>query len=332
MSMNAELPNRKNLRLKGWHYTSGRYFVTCNTQSNKALFGTVVNGRMVLSEAGKIAEACWKEIPEHFPIARIDAFVIMPTHVHGIIQLMQGSAIADPYTLGDVIGAYKSAVSRRISKQIAPTGVIWHRNYWDVIVKDEQALENIRQYIRFNPMNYQAVMNCGEPKYLGDRALLKLPSIGFLASRGEAALHGILPLKSGEVIMSGFLSPMERALFRAGLVNRKPMIWVKPWALEEGIDSPLIRNAIQEGRLLILSPFAEQLDAPSVRRAAWCNQYVLAHCSRMVVGHLTPGGMLACILFEAPADLEIVYLPSISEASTSALSNPYPTAYNPTHE
>jgi REP element-mobilizing transposase RayT len=160
MLMSAELPHRKDLRLKGWNYTSGRYFVTCNTQANKALFGAVVNGRMVLSEAGKIADACWREIPAHFPIARIDAFVIMPTHVHGIVQLTQGSAIADPadpYTLGDVIGAYKSAVSRTIGKQLAPATGIWHRNYWDVIVKDETALENIRNYIRFNPMNYQLI-------------------------------------------------------------------------------------------------------------------------------------------------------------------------------
>jgi putative transposase len=133
--MNTELPSRKNLRLKGWHYTSGNYFVTCNTQANQALFGTVVNGRMVLSQAGKIAEACWKEIPAHFPIARLDEFVVMQNHVHGIVELRQGSAIADPYTLGDIIGAYKSAVSRNIGRQIAPTGGIWHRNYWDVIVR-----------------------------------------------------------------------------------------------------------------------------------------------------------------------------------------------------
>ncbi len=169
-------------------------------------------------------------------------------------------------------------------------------------------MENIRNYIRFNPMNYHVVMNCGEPKHLGNRSLLALPAVGFLASRGEAALHGALPLKAGEVIMSGFLSPMERAVFKAGLANRKPMIWVKPWALEEGIDAPAIRTALQEERLLIISPFEEQVDAPSVRRAAWCNQYVLAHCTHMVIGHLNLSGMLACILSEAPPDLAITYL------------------------
>ena len=151
-------------------------------------------------------------------------------------------------------------------------------------------------------------MNCGEPHFLGNRALLDKPRVGFLASRGGPSTHGNLPLKSGEVILSGFLSPMERAIFKAGLAHHKPMIWVKPWALEEGIDSPPIRQALAAGHLLILSPFADQINAPSVRRAAWCNQYVLAHCTRMIVGHLNPDGMLACILSEAPADLEVTFL------------------------
>ena len=160
MSNSEELPNRKDRRLKGWRYTSGRYFITCNTKANKPLFGAVINGRMILNAAGKIAEACWRAIPEHFPSAQIDAFVIMPNHVHGIVQLSQ-------YTLGDIIGAYKSAVSRTIGKQFGTPGeAVWHRNYWDVIVKDEKALENIRNYIRFNPMNYQVVMQCGKPRFL----------------------------------------------------------------------------------------------------------------------------------------------------------------------
>jgi putative transposase len=92
MSNSEELPNRKDRRLKGWRYTSGRYFITCNTHANKPLFGAVINGRMILNAAGKIAEACWRAIPEHFPSAQIDAFVIMPNHVHGIVQLSQGAA------------------------------------------------------------------------------------------------------------------------------------------------------------------------------------------------------------------------------------------------
>ena len=325
MSEKAELPDRKHLRLKGWDYSCGCYFITCNTHENKSLFGAIVNGRMVLNAAGQIAKEEWLKSAELRKEVALDEFVIMPNHVHGIVRLHADDlpvarkddlpvAPTDgprllPRSLGALIAGYKGAVGKRVNEMCQTPGhVLWHRNYWDVIVRDEKALENIRNYIRFNPMNYHVVMNGGEPKYLGNRALLELPNVGFLASRGEAVLHGNFPLKSGEVIMPGFLSPMERALFKAGLANRKPVIWVKPWALEEGIDYPPISTAIQEGRLLIISPFAEQVDAPSVRRAAWCNQYVLAHSNRMVIGHLNPSGMLACILTEAPPDLEIAYL------------------------
>jgi REP element-mobilizing transposase RayT len=316
MSEKAELPDRKHLRLKGWDYSCGCYFITCNTHENKPLFGAIVNGRMVLNAAGQIAKEEWLKSAELRKEVELDEFVIMPNHVHGIVRLRAddlpvarpGPSLL-PRSLGALIAGYKGAVGKRVNEMCQTPGqVLWHRNYWDVIVRDEKALENIRNYIRFNPMNYHVVMNGGEPKYLGNRVLLELPNVGFLASRGEAALHGNFPLKSGEVIMSGFLSPMERALFKAGLANRKPMIWVKPWTLEEGIDYPPISTAIKDGRLLIISPFAEQVDTPSVRRAAWCNQYVLANSNRMVIGHLNPSGMLACILTDAPPDLEVAYM------------------------
>src|ERR1039458_7242543 len=160
--MDTLLPNRQSIRKRGWDYTTpGYYFVTCNTRENRALFGTIVNGRMVLNETGRIAGECWHDIPEHFPNARIDEFVIMPNHVHGILQLTRGPAAAEPPTLGDVVRAYKAAVSRMIGRgerggQLPRTGrqlptrskipagasAIWHRNYWDVIVRDEKALAN----------------------------------------------------------------------------------------------------------------------------------------------------------------------------------------------
>jgi len=129
-----------------------------------------------------------------------------------------------------------------------------------------------------------------------------------LASRGAKELHGRLPVKPGEVVISGFLSPMERAVFKACLEHKIPLIWVKPWGLaqEEGLIYQT-RAALDEGRLLMVSPFSDDIEAPSVRRAAWCNEYVLKHCDRMVVGHLNPGGMLACILSESDPELEIIY-------------------------
>lgn len=317
--------------MRGWDYTSsGCYFVTINTHQSRPLFGVIVNGRMVLNEAGRIAEEEWRKSAVLRKGIELDEFVVMPNHVHGIVR-MKGFGAPNPSapspstpqfgkpqasSLGTVVGAFKAAVSRRMglacqalpqTRPAAGASAIWHRNYWDVIVQDEKALGAIRHYIRFNPQNYDAVMNAGEPQFAGNRALLELPKMGFLASRGADAPHGRLPIKAGEAIMSGFLSPMERAVFKAGLEHKRPMIWVKPSGLIHQALPHDALAAIDEGRLLIISPFAESIEAPSIRRAAWCNQYVLAHCDRMVIGHLNPGGMLACILSEADPELEIVY-------------------------
>jgi putative transposase len=326
--MEKELPNRQSIRKRGWDYTSaGCYFVTINTRKGRSLFGVIVNGKVVLNETGRVAEKCWREIPEHFPTVALDEFVVMPNHVHGILRMQgkglggKGLGMPSPSfgkpqsgSLGTVVGAYKAAVSREMNRRglACQTRSIWHRNYWDVIVPDEKALAAIRNYIRFNPQNFDAVMNVGEPQFVGNRDLMKLPKAGFLASRGTEGL-GLPkgfdmsnPSSPGEAIMSGFLSPMERAVFNAGLEHGRPMIWVKPWG-GSGLAYQA-RSAIEKGNLLIISPFADGIDAPSVRRAAWCNEYVLAHCDRMVIGHLNPGGMLACILSESDPEKEIVYL------------------------
>ncbi len=272
----------------------------------------------------------WLSIEAYHPEYHLDEFVIMPNHVHGLVKILAnrddsgrrnglpvqvgaGRCACPPGSLPEFMRRFKSLVVAEyvrgekagLYRPIA--GKLWHRNYWDVIVRDEKALANIRNYIRFNPQNYEAVMQCGEPCALGNKGLLAMPKMGFLASRGESPQHGSLSLRKGEAIMSGFLSPMERKVFWAALGHRRPLIWVKPWSLEEGLDVPAIQAALAEGRLLSLSPFAEK-EAPSVRRAAWCNEYVLAQCDRMVIGHLNPAGMLACILSEARADLEIEFM------------------------
>jgi len=351
--MEAKLPNRQSIRMKGWDYTaSGWYFVTFNARENKPIFGTIVNGRMVLNEAGRVAGEEWQKSAFIRDGIELDEFVVMPNHVHGIVRIttradgpgnLRQAQFGKPVAgaLGTFVGAYKAAVSREINRRrgmmhhaprvwmhqtrplmhharplmhparpqlAAGASAIWHRNYWDVIVRDEKALGNIRHYIRNNPRNYDAVMNVAKPQFLGNPALLKMPKMGFLASRGKDTPHGRLPMKKGEAILSGFLSPMERAVFKASLEYKKPLIWVKPWGLADNTASAAVRLATEEGRLLIVSPFDDNIDAPAVRRAAWCNQYVLAHCDRMVVGHLNPDGMLACVLSEAAPDKELVYL------------------------
>lgn len=167
--MKTALPNRQSIRMKKWDYTSGCYFVTINTYKSQALFGTIMNGKMVLSETGQVAEAQWQKSAALRNELELDEFVIMPNHVHGIVWLKGGGApnLSDASSLprpqfgkpvagalGTFVGAYKAAVTREIrlrglARQARP---IWHRNYWDVIVQDEKALAGIRNYIRFNPL------------------------------------------------------------------------------------------------------------------------------------------------------------------------------------
>ena len=83
------LHHRRSMRLQEYNYSSsGTYFVTICTSNRKCLFGDIVDGKMLLNELGRIARQCWWAIPDHFPHAQLDVFVIMPNHVHGIIWIV----------------------------------------------------------------------------------------------------------------------------------------------------------------------------------------------------------------------------------------------------
>ncbi|MGZ2371407.1 transposase [Ancylomarina sp. YFZ004] len=75
-------------RLKDWDYGSNAiYFVTPCTQHREYYFGEIVDGKMILNEIGKLAQNFWMTIPNHFPFVKLHAFVIMPNHMHGIIEI-----------------------------------------------------------------------------------------------------------------------------------------------------------------------------------------------------------------------------------------------------
>ena len=81
--------NRRSIRFKGYDYTqAGLYFITICCQNRACLFGEIENGKMMLNDAGAIANDCWLNIPNHFPNAILHEYVIMPNHVHGIIELV----------------------------------------------------------------------------------------------------------------------------------------------------------------------------------------------------------------------------------------------------
>ena len=89
MSFNSKIHHRHSIRLKGYDYSQpGACFVTMCTQNRERLFGKIVDGEMILNDAGKIAEQCLLAIPEHFSNAKLHEHVVMPNHIHCIIEIM----------------------------------------------------------------------------------------------------------------------------------------------------------------------------------------------------------------------------------------------------
>ena len=161
--------DRRSIRLKGFDYTrEAAYFVTISTQNGTCLFGEIVNGQMRLNDAGRVAQMVWKTIPDHFSQVEIDASVVMPNHVHGIIIIVgathAGARHASPLqrqsgppkgSLGAIVGSYKSAVSRQINQLHRTSGAkVWQRNYYEHIIRNETALNRLRQYIADNPARW----------------------------------------------------------------------------------------------------------------------------------------------------------------------------------
>lgn len=106
--------HRRSIRLRGHDYAGGGvYFVTLCVADRRPLFGTVVGGRMALNDAGRIAAACWREIPDHFPQVVLDEWIVMPDHVHGILMIgnaERGTAGRAPAVIGGFLSPMERAV------------------------------------------------------------------------------------------------------------------------------------------------------------------------------------------------------------------------------
>lgn len=93
MEYNQEVTHRKSIRLQGYDYAQqGVYFVTICTENREYIFGQILDDGKgtkycASTDIGRIAKQCWHEIPKHYPFVELDAFVLMPNHVHGIIRI-----------------------------------------------------------------------------------------------------------------------------------------------------------------------------------------------------------------------------------------------------
>ena len=146
---------------------------------------------MRLSEAGRIVQAVWEELPRHYPHVRLDAWVVMPNHVHGIVVLTSAGAggvddgdgvastgVGSPawvgagfkpaptgagggdggaprHALSEIVRAFKTFSARRINALQGTQGAsFWQRNYYEHVIRNETALNRIRQYIMENPARW----------------------------------------------------------------------------------------------------------------------------------------------------------------------------------
>jgi REP element-mobilizing transposase RayT len=159
---------RKSIRLKEYDYSlPGEYFITICTHGKQCIFGEVVDEKMHLNEVGKIAKEEWLKTPDIRPAIELDVFEIMPNHLHGIIVIKDESSIPKvgthncaslqrkPRSLGSIIAGFKSAVTTRINNtRNTPYVPVWQGKFHDHIIRNEKELNNIREYIMNNPLNW----------------------------------------------------------------------------------------------------------------------------------------------------------------------------------
>ena len=168
---------RRSIRLQGYDYTqTGAYFVTIVTRHKLCLFGTVNDGRVLLNALGQLMDEVWQWLGQRYPYVELDQYVVMPNHLHGIIVLADNadsdSDLVSGRTsgrrpsstaptkrrksLGSLVGAFKTVGTRRANlARGTESQVIWQRNFYERVIRNERELNSIREYIMNNPLAWE---------------------------------------------------------------------------------------------------------------------------------------------------------------------------------
>ena len=170
---------RKSTRLQHYDYSqAGYYFVTICTQHRKELFGEIADGQMVANLAGEMVVKTWNELPKFYHGIEMDQFQIMPNHVHGIIVIVGDGPRAVPHepgalpdgqpqgvvptlSLSNVVHRFKTLTTKLYIEDVHKNGwkpfnaKLWQRSFYDHIIRDEQSLNDVREYIQNNPLDWE---------------------------------------------------------------------------------------------------------------------------------------------------------------------------------
>lgn len=160
----------KTTRLQNYDYSwDGAYFITICTKNREHFFGEIIDGLLQETESAKICRACWSDLPNHYPNCILDLFVIMPNHVHGIIfiknfrietGLKPVSTEPKQYSISEIIRGFKTFTARKINDFQNTQGIsFWQSRFYDHIIRNDDALDRIRQYILDNHANWEKDRN-----------------------------------------------------------------------------------------------------------------------------------------------------------------------------
>jgi len=170
--MEKPVKNRRHsIRLKDYDYSQpGAYFFTICVQDHLCLLGNVTQGSINLNKAGLMVLEWWKELARKFAGIRTDAFVVMPNHIHGIIEIIEVGATlcgrpGQPHraapTLGTIIDWFKTMTTNEYIRGVRNlnwpkfNGRFWQRSYYEHVIRDEKQLQEIREYILGNLYQWQ---------------------------------------------------------------------------------------------------------------------------------------------------------------------------------
>ena len=153
--------DRKSIRLKGFDYSTKRhYFITVCSNFRAPLFGYVRHEKSILNDAGLMVDAYWAHLPDKFPNVKLHAFIVMPNHIHGIIEIVDTGGHPGA-SLHTIVQWFKTMTTNAYIKGVKNHywqpfyGKLWQRNYWEHIVRNDKNLLFIRDYIINNPKTWE---------------------------------------------------------------------------------------------------------------------------------------------------------------------------------